>query len=126
VDTGAPWAAGEAEVEAEPAETEADGEAAGLGNGLNALETWADDGGVAERVGLEVGAAGAAFCPQAASSKLSKANNAAQKRRVKCAPDEKWRRRHGDWICRSSSRYLRYGGLLKLNDLKLNSGSTCL
>jgi hypothetical protein len=53
VDTGAPWAAGEAEV---------DGEAAGLGNGLNAFETWAPDGGVAgARVGAAVGAGGAAF-----------------------------------------------------------------
>lgn len=73
VDTGAPWAAGEAEVDAA-----VDGEAAGLGKGLSALETWADDGGVVDgRVGLEVGAAGAAFRPQAAKGKTNRANNTA-------------------------------------------------
>ena len=42
----------------------------------NALETWADDGGVtAERVGLDVGAAGAAFWPHAANGRISTANN---------------------------------------------------
>jgi len=73
VDTGAPWAAGEAEVEAE-----ADGEAAGFGNGLNALDTWPADGGVADgRVGLAVGAAGAAFRPQAANGRVITANSTA-------------------------------------------------
>ena len=52
-DTGAPCAAGDAAVE---------GEAAGLGNGLSALETCAEEGGVAAaRLGVDVGAAGAAF-----------------------------------------------------------------
>jgi len=85
VDTGAPWAAGAAEVDAA-----ADGEAAGFGKGLNALVTWAKDGGVPPgRVGLGVGAAGAAFCPQAAAKgKMSTANSAARKRRLKGAPNQ--------------------------------------
>jgi len=71
VDTGTPWAAGAAEVAGE-----ADGEAAGFGNGLNALETWADDGGVtAARVGFDVGAAGAAFWPHAANGRINTPNN---------------------------------------------------
>jgi hypothetical protein len=71
VDTGAPWAAGEAEVDAA-----ADGEAAGFGNGLNALETWLADGGVtAGRVGLAVGDAGVAFRPQPANGRIRMANS---------------------------------------------------
>jgi hypothetical protein len=82
VDTGAPWAAGEAEVEAG-----ADGEAPGFGNGLNALETWPADGGVvAGRVGLAVGAAGAAFKPQPANGRIRTANSTASIRSLNCAP----------------------------------------
>src|SRR5205807_5354385 len=55
-DTGAPWAAGEAEAAAD----DANGEGAGLGSGLTALESCADEGGVdAGRVG--VAATDAAF-----------------------------------------------------------------
>jgi hypothetical protein len=48
-----------------------------LGNGLKAFETCAEDGGVAERVGAEVGAAGAAFWPHATNGRTNTANNAA-------------------------------------------------
>jgi hypothetical protein len=69
-DTGAPWAAGEADIDAE---------ADGFGNGLKALEIWADEGGVAAgRGGLGVGATGAAFKPQPklTSGTTRTANNA--------------------------------------------------
>jgi hypothetical protein len=79
VDTGTPWAAGEAEVDA-------DGEAAGFGNGLSALDTWPAEGGVAGRVGLAVGAAGAAFWPQAANAKINTPNSTAWIRNLNSAP----------------------------------------
>jgi hypothetical protein len=72
VDTGAPWAAGEAEVT-----VIADGEADGFGNGLSALDTWPAEGGVAGRVGLAVGAAGAAFWPHAANGNIKTPNSTA-------------------------------------------------
>jgi len=83
MDTGAPWAAGEAEAEAG-----ADGDAAGFGNGLNALETWPAEGGVAGRVGAAVGAAGAAFWPQAANGRINTPNSTARIRNLNCAPSE--------------------------------------
>src|SRR5258708_24116099 len=58
-DTGAPWAAGEAEAAA-------DGEAAGFGNGLSALDTWPAEGGVAGRRGAPRGAPLAPFLPHPA------------------------------------------------------------
>jgi len=81
VDTGAPWAAGEAEVTAT-----GDGEAAGFGNGLSALDTWPAEGGVAGRVGLAVGAAGAAFWPQAANGRINTPNSTAWIRNLNSAP----------------------------------------
>jgi len=81
VDTGAPWAAGAAEVAAE-----AEGEAAGFGNGLSALDTWPAEGGVAGRVGLAVGAVGAAFWPQAANGRINTPNSTAWIRNLNSAP----------------------------------------
>jgi hypothetical protein len=81
VDTGAPWAAGEAE-----ATVTADGEAAGFGNGLSALDTWPAEGGVAGRVGMAVGAAGAAFWPQAANGRINTPNSTAWIRNLNGAP----------------------------------------
>jgi hypothetical protein len=71
-DTGAPWAAGEAEVT-----VTADGEADGFGSGLSALDTWPAEGGVAGRVGLAVGATGAAFWPHAANANIKTPNSTA-------------------------------------------------
>jgi hypothetical protein len=103
-DTGAPWAAGEAEAAA-------DGEAPGFGNGLSALDTWPAEGGVAGRVGALVGGAGAAFWPHAANGSIKTANSTAGIRnlnsaplRIQCAGE------NGNSISRSSGRYLRYGG----------------
>jgi len=80
-DTGAPWAAGEAEATAGDAE----GEGAGLGSGLSALEICADEGGVeGGRVG--VAATGAPFWPQPTRGKVNKTTSASRNRRLKCAP----------------------------------------
>jgi len=64
----------------------ADGEAAGFGNGLSALDTWPAEGGVAGRVGLAVGAAGAAFWPQAANGRIKTPNSTARIRNLNSAP----------------------------------------
>ena len=65
-DTAAPWAAGDALLEAE---LEAEADADGLGIGLSELLSCADEGGEAAGfVAATVGAAGAAFWPQAVSS----------------------------------------------------------
>jgi hypothetical protein len=69
-DTGAPWAAGEAEAD------EAEGEAPGFGKGLNALDTWPAEGGVAGREAVAVGATGAAFWPQPTKGSAKSANSA--------------------------------------------------
>jgi hypothetical protein len=80
-DTGAPWAA----VEAEAAAGDAEGEGAGLGKGLTPLESCADEGGVdGGRVG--VAGTGAAFWPQPTRGKANKATSAIRNRRLKCAP----------------------------------------
>ena len=57
-DTAAPWATGEALLDAE---------ADGLGSGLNPLLIWLADGGVLAGLGAAVGAEGAAFWPHAVS-----------------------------------------------------------
>jgi hypothetical protein len=75
-DTGAPWAAGEAEAAA----GEADGD--GFGKGLTALEICAADGCVAGgRVG--VAATGAAFWPQPITGNVNKVKSASRNRRLK-------------------------------------------
>jgi hypothetical protein len=77
-DTGAPWAAGEAEAAA----GEAEGDGAGFGKGLTALEIWAAEGGVAGgRVG--VAATGAAFWPQPITGNVNKVKSASRNRRLK-------------------------------------------
>src|SRR5258708_28409696 len=78
-DTGAPWAAGEAEAAA-------DGEAAGFGNGLSALDTWPAEGGVAGRLGALVGAPGAAFWPHPANRSNNTADRTTGRPKPNTAP----------------------------------------
>lgn len=73
-DTAAPWAAGEALLDAE---------ADGLGSGLKPLLIWLADAGVLAGLGAAVGAEGAAFCPHAVSSTARTTTGSTRKNRIK-------------------------------------------
>ena len=74
-DTGAPWAAGEAEDD--PEAGEAEGEAPGFGKGLNALDTWPAEGGVTQVVQrLRLAQLARRLWPQPANGRAKSANSA--------------------------------------------------
>jgi hypothetical protein len=80
----APLATGAAPWAAAPAAVDVEGDAAGFGSGLSALESCAEEGAAADgRVGVGAWAAGVVVWPQAATTTIASVQNARRKRSVK-------------------------------------------